>query len=392
MELLSCIANSIEPMIQFSYDIPGSYSDSKLPVLDVKLWLDCSGEILFEFFEKASKSKQVILASSAIPRSQKITILTAEAVRRLRNTSRKLGSSVQNKHLNDFTVKLKDSGYSEKDRNEIIVKAKNIFKAQCEKKVNGEKPLYRPRGLILADREKKKGKRYSWWKTENNKHSAIMFVPSTPGGKLMKMLKSRFEEISIDPNFRIKFIEQGGSKIKNLLVKQNPFPTSDCHDAICPICKKTSVSETGDKPTYRVPCSTESVGYRIVCLTCKQQGKLATYEGETGRPAKVRFSEHIRDLQKNSDHSPLFKHQNNHHPGGSNKWHFSITFAFRDKLTRQVNEAVRISKLPPSSVLNSKSEINHAPLNRISIKKKSNPESNRHSQADYVKNSLPSNS
>ena len=193
------------------------------------------------------------MASSAIPRSQKITILTAEAVRRLRNTSRKLGSSVQNKHLNDFTVKLKDSGYSEKDRNEIIVKAKNIFKAQCEKDVNGEKPLYRPRGLILADREKKKGKKYSWWKTENNKHSAIMFVPSTPGGKLMKMLKSRFEEISIDPNFRIKFIEQVGSKIKNLLVKQNPFPTSDCHDAICPICNKTSVSETGDKSTFRAP-------------------------------------------------------------------------------------------------------------------------------------------
>ena len=56
MELLSCIANSIEPMIQFTYDIPGSYSDSKLPVLDVKLWLDPTGEVLFEFFEKATKT------------------------------------------------------------------------------------------------------------------------------------------------------------------------------------------------------------------------------------------------------------------------------------------------------------------------------------------------
>ena len=134
-----------------------------------------------------------------------------------------------------------------------------------------------------------------------------MFVPSTPGGTLMKMLKSRFNEISADSNFKIKFIEKGGSKIKNLLVRQDPFPTSDCQDAICPICKKTSVSETGDKPTYRVPCSTESVGYRIVCLTCKGQGKLASYEGETGRPAKVRFSEHIKDLKKQSLHSPLYK-------------------------------------------------------------------------------------
>ena len=86
--------------------------------------MDHSGEIFFEFFEKASKSNHIMLASSVIPRRQKITILTAEAVRRLRNTSRKLGSSIQNRHLNDFTVKLKDSGYSEKDRKEIIVKAK----------------------------------------------------------------------------------------------------------------------------------------------------------------------------------------------------------------------------------------------------------------------------
>ena len=76
----------------------------------------------------------------------------------------------------------------------------------------------------------------------------------------MKMLKSKFYELSAVPNFEIKFIEKRGSKIKNLVGRQDPFPTSDCQGAIFPICKKTSVSETGDKPTYRVQCSTESVG------------------------------------------------------------------------------------------------------------------------------------
>ena len=127
METICNVANHVEPMIQFTYDIPMSYPDSKLPVLDIKLWLDPSVEAMYEFFEKVTKNDKVILASSAIPRNQKITILTAEAVRRLRNTSRKLGSSIQNKHLNDFTVKLKDSGYSAKDRKEIIVNAKKIF-------------------------------------------------------------------------------------------------------------------------------------------------------------------------------------------------------------------------------------------------------------------------
>ena len=330
------------------------------------------------------------MASSAIPRHQKITILTAEAVRRLRNTSQKLGPSVQNKHLNDFTVKLKDSGYSAKDRHEVITKAKKIFENQCKNDLEGIKPLYRQREQILADREHKKGKQYSWWKSKNDKHNAIMFVPPTPGGILLKMLKSRFDELSVDPSFKIKFMEQGGSKVKHLLVRQNPFPTSDCNDAICPLCKKTCVSETSDKPAFRVPCSTESVGYRIVCLNCKKIGKLAAYEGETGRPAKVRFSEHIKKLEQQNDQSPLFKHQALKHPNEANKWHFSIVSTFKDPLTRQVNEAVRISRLPSSSVLNSKNEFNRAPLNRISINKKPNLKSNRHSLGNPNPNDVSS--
>ena len=183
------------------------------------------------------------------------------------------------------------------------------------------------------------------------------------------MLRTRAENISADPDLKIRFIEQGSVKIKNLLVKANPFPTADCIDALCPICKKTSVSEPGDKPIFRAPCSTEGVGYRIVCINCKEQGKLSSYEGETGRPAKVRFIEHIKKLNKKSELSTLHKHHSSQHPKDPNRWHFSITSVFKDPLTRQVDEAVRISRLPPESILNSKSEINHAPLNRISIKK-----------------------
>ena len=219
METICNVANHIEPMIQLTYDIPMSYPDSKLPVLDIKLWLDPSGEAMYEFYEKVTKNDKVILASSAIPRNQKITILTAEAVRRLRNTSRKLGSSIQNKHLNDFTVKLKDSGYSAKDRKEIIVNANKIFQLQCERDEKGIKPLFRPREMILTDRKTKKGQKHSWWKVKD-KYNAVMFVPPTPGGVLLKMLRARAENISADPDLKIRFIEQGSVKIKNLLVKQ----------------------------------------------------------------------------------------------------------------------------------------------------------------------------
>ena len=58
MNLLCSIANHIEPMIQFTYDIPVSYYDSKLPVLDVKLWLDQSGEVLLSFMRRLQKAKK----------------------------------------------------------------------------------------------------------------------------------------------------------------------------------------------------------------------------------------------------------------------------------------------------------------------------------------------
>ena len=168
---------------------------------------------------------------------------------------------------------------------------------------------------------------------------------------------------------KIKFIESGGLKLKNILTRNNPFPTPECQDKICPVCKKTDISDPGTIRKFRAHCQTEGVGYRVVCLNCKKKGKFASYEGETGRSAKVRFKEHIRSLKNKSKSSALFKHGNNEHPDEKPDWQFQILSTFQDPLTRQVNEAVRINNLPVNSVLNSKSEFNHAPLNRIYIKK-----------------------
>ena len=46
-----------------------------------------------------------------------------------------------------------------------------------------------------------------------------------------------------------------------------------------------------------------------------------------------------------------------------------ITNKFRDPLSRQANEAVRISKRPKSEILNSKTEFNHPPIARVTIER-----------------------
>ena len=47
-----------------------------------------------------------------------------------------------------------------------------------------------------------------------------------------------------------------------------------------------------------------------------------------------------------------------------------ITRKFTHPLTRQANEAVRISSRAKGELLNSKTEFNHPPINRVTFEKK----------------------
>ena len=52
------------------------------------------------------------------------------------------------------------------------------------------------------------------------------------------------------------------------------------------------------------------------------------------------------------------------------KFQMEITQNFKDALTRQANEAVRIFSRPDHELLNSKSEFNHPPLARVVVERK----------------------
>ena len=127
MYILNQIANEIDSMISLTYDVPSNHDTRKMPVLDLQVYLDEHDRVIHEFYEKPTKNSLVILASSAINWQAKRTILTQEALRRVRNTSLLLDPSVARHHLSLFMVKLKDSGYSHKFRAEIVKSATNAF-------------------------------------------------------------------------------------------------------------------------------------------------------------------------------------------------------------------------------------------------------------------------
>ena len=44
---------------------------------------------------------------------------------------------------------------------------------------------------------------------------------------------------------------------------------------------------------------TNNVGYRWVCLACREQNKTTVDEGETSRSARIRGAEHLGKLEGN---------------------------------------------------------------------------------------------
>ena len=157
-------------------------------------------------------------------------------------------------------------------------------------------------------------------------------------------------------------MEGGGIKIKDILVKKNPFPNLACEKKKCLLCENVSNS-------IQIPCNSNNVGYRLICETCRDRGLDKIYEGETARSARIRGAEHASNFRSGRADSALYKHKQNDHKEEEMKFRMEITSKFRDPLTRQANEAVRISGRRKNEILNSKNEFNHPPITRITVER-----------------------
>ena len=112
------------------------------------------------------------------------------------------------------------------------------------------------------------------------------------------------------------------------------------------------------------------VGVRWGYETCKDRPTIKVYEGKTGRSARLRGAEHLKQLENKSEKSVLFKHKMAVHQHEEVKFKMEITGKFKDALSRQANEAIRISMRPNHELLNSKSEFNHPPTARVVVERK----------------------
>ena len=85
--ILKEIANSVQNGIVMELDHPNKNDDKKLPILDMKVWLDEDKFAVYEHYEKPVANRQVVQAKSALSSRCKQSVHVNEVVRRLLNTS-----------------------------------------------------------------------------------------------------------------------------------------------------------------------------------------------------------------------------------------------------------------------------------------------------------------
>ena len=237
--------------------------------------------------------------------------------------------------------------------------------------------MFRNREWNKEERLKmKKMKKLNWFNqnkgNEKNQiiYKSVLFVPPTPDGELVKELKQREQELNKNSNERIKFIEKSGIKMEERLVNKNPFPVKKCEGKElekCFVCKSAGTKK------LKISCRKNNLGYALVCDTCSERNIEKVYEGETSRSAKLRGSEHLNGYRNKDPKNVIYKHKISDHKDEEMVMKMVIKKTFKDALSRQSNEAVRIFSRPNRTLLNSKSEMNHPPLARITVEKKNKP-------------------
>ena len=209
---------------------------------------------------------------------------------------------------------------------------------------DGHHPLYRDRDWQEQERREQKGKKKKNWFTRGGFDTVIMVNP-TPGGELARQLQ---QVLNNNPGpVKIKVQEQGGVQVKTRLQKSNPNKTRGCDSTDCLACKHGR-GNGGE-------CRRNNVGYVLICDECG--GDEVSYVGETGQNVYTRGLRHVTNYKGRHPDSPLWKHDQMVHGGnGAVSFSMKVVKSFRDPLTRQINEAVRISNCSSTTQLNSKTE------------------------------------
>ena len=112
------VMDSIYPELKFEMEIPSMF-DGKLPTLDFQVWVE-GNQVSYSFYQKPMARKSVIHKSSALSEKTKVSSLSQDLIRRMKNTSESVPDKVRIDIVNEYSDQLLSSGYSPTQTQDII--------------------------------------------------------------------------------------------------------------------------------------------------------------------------------------------------------------------------------------------------------------------------------
>lgn len=279
----------------------------------------------------------------------KISVMTNEITRILRNCSIDITWEETADHVSYFLKRLQFSGYSKEFRYRVLQRALSKY----DKIMNPEPevtPGEQGRGQVGRGRrsDNDEGNRSNWY-SRNGRHNSVMFVEATPNAEMKKRVKRVVEKYG----FRIKIVERVGTTIKGLLQKSNPLGTVRCGREKCVVCRQ----EVGGK------CRTRGCVYEFMCLDCER-----LYRGQTGRSLYERTKEQVESWERGEEDCPLQRHSVLYHDGEDFQTKVKVLAECYGKPSKRlITEAVMIEEIADNSTMNSKSEWSYIKLSRVGI-------------------------
>ena len=194
IEKIRRIGESIHQSIKLTKETPSEHEDKKLPVLDLKTWVEkveIEGEekhqILHEFYMKEVSSRAVIHRNAALSMKNKRTILTQECIRVIRNCHSLIGEQKRAEHLTYYMKRLQVAGYDKSFRAQILRTALAATNKMRTEEISGKRPMYRARTWKREERRKEKRmKSKNWYRKGGNE--SVLFITATPNSELKELL------------------------------------------------------------------------------------------------------------------------------------------------------------------------------------------------------------
>ena len=355
MELLA-IGNSLDINIQLEIDVPSLHIDYKLPILDLKVWIE-DQKIRHIHYRKEVASNMLIMNRSALPTSTKRDTLFQEGIRILRNCDPETHPDIIKDFFSDFSNRMRLSGYNVQTRIDIIKGVLARSRSMEEQIRQGKVLRYRNRTEIEEMKQQSKGRFQSTWYLRGE-YTGVMKVQPTPNSGLAAEVRRNIQGLRGPDGGLTKVIEASGTGILLGLNKADPYRSYNC-----PFNDSCWSAPKAD-------CWKSKTVYRITCLLCGSQ-----YTGTSGTSLHKRTKDHMDALRRGDKSNAMAKHFLGQHPDtnrdlNTQLFKVEVIEARKSDLERYIAEGIHIEdavKEDRIPQLNSKGEWGRVSTKRITV-------------------------